>query len=354
MDEGKIGRWSLGFWLCVAAAALSKGPAALIPLMYIPLAGLVMLRNHRAGGCESQTRRSRVFLTHAAWGALLCILLVGGWAFLAYRHWPDAFWGVLRSEGTSRLTIGGPEAIAKPFWMTPMWFGSKFLPWSLAVGVGLIIIPPSRWLRHELAPAIVWLALAVVAFSIPPSKRADYLLPAYPAAAIVAAYGMIELARRVRIPIAIAPIAPLLMAVYLAQWEWRRSPEAKSGYTRNVVAFADAVRKTVPRDEPIIFLVKGYHPTLALLHRYDGNRARPDDLKPGTWIIVPRQADWPVYAVSRTLPDVIELGPKNIVPGEIALYRIGDDHVTPDALRPMLAEQYEWNFPPDRYRASRD
>jgi len=45
---------------------------------------------------------------------------------------------------------------------------------------------------------------------------------------------------------------------------------------------------------------------------------------------------------------------KNIVPGEVALYRIGDDHVTAEALLPMLASQYEWNFPPDRYRASRD
>jgi hypothetical protein len=71
-------------------------------------------------------------------------------------------------------------------------------------------------------------------------------------------------------------------------------------------------------------------------------------------VIAPRQPDWPAHATSRTLPDVIELGPKHIIPGEVALYRIGDENVTRDALLPMLAEQYAWNFPPDRYRASRD
>ena len=342
-DDGRTRSWSLAFWLCVAGAALSKGPAALIPILYVPLAALSLQRQWK-----------RALKLNWTWGVPLLLILVGGWAFLAYRHAPNSFWGVLKSEGTSRLTVGGPEAIAKPFWMTPMWFITKFLPWSLAVFVALVLIPPTRSLRHELAPAILWLALAIVAFSIPPSKRADYLLPAYPAAAILAAYGMIELARRVRVPASVVAIVPLLMAGYLAHWELRRSPEARSGYTRNVVAFVNDVRKIVPRDEPIISLVKGYHPTLALLRRFDGNRARATDLTPGTWIIAPRQLDWPPYAVSRTLPDVIELGPKNIMPGEVALYRIGDDHVTTDALLPMLQSQYEWNFPPDRYRASRD
>jgi hypothetical protein len=341
MGEGKRIGWSIGLWLCVAGAALSKGPAALIPILFVPLLALSLKRQWK-----SAFRLMR--------GVPLFLIIVGAWAFLAYRYSPDAFWGVLKSEGTSRLTVGGPEAISKPFWMTPMWFLSKFLPWSLAVLMTLVLIPPRRWRRHELAPAIVWLALCVIAFSVPPSKRADYLLPAYPAAAILAAYGMIELSRRVRIPAAVVAVVPLLMAVYLAHWELRRSPEAKSGYTRNVVAFARDVRKIVPRDEPIISLVKGYHPTLVLLGRFDGNRARPADFTPGRWIIAPRQPDWPVYAVSGTLPDVVELGPKNIVPGEIALYRIGDDHVTAEALLPMLVEQYAWNFPPDRYRASRD
>ena len=78
------------------------------------------------------------------------------------------------------------------------------------------------------------------------------------------------------------------MAGYLAHWELRRSPEAKSGYTRSLVAFTNDVRKIVPRDQPIVSLVKGYQPTLSLLRRYDGNRARPADLTPGTWVIAPR------------------------------------------------------------------
>jgi 4-amino-4-deoxy-L-arabinose transferase-like glycosyltransferase len=344
-DEARTTRLALGFWLFVAGAALSKGPAAVIPLVYVLVAMLL----------QRQWKPARQL--HVAWGAPLLLIVVGGWALLAYLHWPDAFWGVLRSEGTSRLTVGGPEAISKPFWMTPMWFVSKFLPWSLAVLLALLLIGPRRWLRHELAPTIVWVALAVVAFSIPPGKRPDYLLPAYPAAAILAAYGMSEFARRARVPAAahVVALAPLLMAVYLAHWELRRSPEAKSGYTRSLVAFTDDVRRIVPRGATVVSLVKGYQPILSLLRRYDGNRAGGDDFTPGTWVIAPRQDDWPAHATSsHALPDVVELGPKRIVPGEVALYRVGDEHVSVDALRAMLAGQYAWNFPPDRYRASRD
>ena len=340
-DAGRTRRVALGFWLCVAGAALSKGPAAMIPLLYAPLVA-VSLRQPR-----------RLARLHWAWGAPLLILLVGGWALLAYRHWPGAFWGVLASEGTSRLTTGGPEAIAKPFYLTPIWFLSKFLPGSAAVLAALMLIGPKRLLAHALLPAVAWVALCVVMFSIPPGKRPDYLLPAYPAAAILAAYAMVEIARRVRVPVAATAIVPLLMAGYLAHWEWRRSPEAKSGYTRSLTAFVEEVRRIVPADEPLVFLVKGYHPTLAMLGRNAGNRARVDDLHEGVWVIAPNQDSWPAHATSGTLPDVVQVGPKQLLPGRIALYRIGDEQVTPDALRPMLAEQYEWNFPPDRYRASR-
>jgi 4-amino-4-deoxy-L-arabinose transferase-like glycosyltransferase len=332
---------ALAFWLCVAGAALSKGPAAIIPLLFVPLLALLTGRPRDMTCLRWQ------------WGLPLALALVGGWALLAHRESADAFFGVLASEGTSRLTIGGPEAISKPFWLPTSWFALRFLPWSLVILAALVLIGPRRLLRHELTPAIAWVALCLVAFSLPPGKRADYLLPAYPAAAILAAYGIVELARRARIPVAVATLAPLLMAIYLAHWEIRRSPEAKTGYTRAAVTFARDVRRIVPRNEPVVFLVKGYHPTLALLRRYDGNRATLDDLRDRTWIIAPRQEGWPVYAVSRTLPDIVQVAPKQLAPGEMALYRIGDDHVTREALTPMLAEQYEWNFPPDRYRASR-
>jgi 4-amino-4-deoxy-L-arabinose transferase-like glycosyltransferase len=341
-SPGRAGRFTAGFWLCVAGAALSKGPAAIIPILYVPLLALL-------------TGRPRdIVRVRWQWGVPLLAVIVGGWALLAYRQWPDAFFGVLASEGTSRLTTGGPESIAKPFWLPTSWFVLRFLPWSIAIGIALLLIGPRRLLRHELTPALVWVALCLVAFSIPPGKRADYLLPAYPAAAIVAAYGMIGVARRVRIPVAAVVIAPLLMAGYLAHWELRRSPEAKAGYTRAATAFARDVRRIVPAEQPIVFLVKGYHPTLPLLRRYDGNRATPDDLRDGAWVIAPKQVGWPVYAVSRTLPDIVQVAPKQLAPGELSLYRIGDDHVTRDALLALLREQYEWNFPADRYRASRD
>jgi 4-amino-4-deoxy-L-arabinose transferase-like glycosyltransferase len=334
---------SLAFSLCVAGAALSKGPAAFLPIVYVPVAAILLRRK------PSLTMRR-----HWLWVGALVLAFVGGWAFLAYRHWPAAFWGVLASEGTSRFQSGGPEGIAKPFHLPALWFVTKFLPWSLAAGVAVLLIGPKNWLRHELAPAIMWIVLVVVAFSVAPGKRPDYLLPAYPAASILAAYGMIEVARRLRIPVVITAAAPLLFAVYLAHFELRRSPEAKSRQTQSLVAFANDVRRIVPADDRVVFLVKGYHPLLSLLRRHEGNRARPADLADGTWVIAPHDPAWPAHATSGTLPDVVQVAPKKMEPGRMSLYRIGVGNVTRDVLLPMLADQYEWNFPPDRYRASRD
>ena len=338
-------RYAIGFWLCVAGAALSKGPAAMIPIVYVPLAAKLIYGRWRDA-------------LRVQWFAGIAILIatVGTWAILAYRAWPEAFFDVLLSEGASRFTTGGPEAIAKPVYLPAWWFLTTWAPWSLLAGLGVLMmsLDPRRWLGHALSPALVWVALTVAAFSIAPGKRADYLLPAYAAAAMLAAFGLVELLRRVRLPVALAAIAPVAMAFYLSQYELRRSPEARSGQTRSLLAFVREADSIVGRREPIVSVVKGYQPFLSLLHRHGGNRARVEDLTYGTWVLAPRNDAWMPYAMSALLPDVVQVEVKKVVPGQVGLYRIGDQGVTPESLLPLLAEQEAWNFPPDRYRATRD
>jgi 4-amino-4-deoxy-L-arabinose transferase-like glycosyltransferase len=231
---------------------------------------------------------------------------------------------------------------------------SKFAPWSMLMIAALWLIGPRRWLRHELSPAIVWILLSVLAFSLAQGKRADYLLPAYPATAILAAYALVKLAARLRLPAATAVLLPVLMSGCLIYHELGRSPEAKSGHTQAAIAFARQVSAVVPLDERIVDLVKGYHPLLSLLRRHDGNRLGAAHLTPGAWVIVPRHPTWPARATSQSLPMVVEVAPKIIVAGDVALYRVGDEGVTAAALLHLIEEQYAWNFPTDRYRASRD
>ena len=337
-------RYAVGFWLCVAGAALSKGPAAMIPIVYVPLAAKLIHGRWR------NALRVQWFA-----GVAILIATVGAWGILAYRAWPEAFFGVLLSEGASRFTTGGPEAIAKPVYLPAWWFLTNWAPWSLLAGLAVLMmnLDPRRWMGHALSPALVWVVLTIVAFSIAPGKRADYLLPAYPVAAMLAAFGMVELLRRIRLPVAVAAVAPVAMAFYLSQYELRRSPEATSGHTRALLVFMREVDSVVQRDEPTVSVVKGYQPYLTLLHRYGGNRARMEDLTYGTWILAPRDDAWTPYAISALLPDVVQVEVKKIVPGQVGLYRIGDEGVTPEALLPLLAEQEAWNFPPDRYRATR-
>jgi 4-amino-4-deoxy-L-arabinose transferase-like glycosyltransferase len=343
-EEPGPARFAVTFWLCVAGAVLTKGPGALIPLAYVPIAAKLIHGRWR------DVRR-----IGWTWGLPLLIATAGAWATLAYRRYPHAFFAILNEEAVKRFTTGGPEAIAKPFYLPATWFLSKFAPWSLFALVAVLLIGPRRILRHELSPAIVWIALAVVAFSIAPGKRADYLLPAYPAASILAAYAIVRLAGRVRAPAPATLLLPLLMTAYLAHWELRRSPEARSPQTRSLIAFTRQVNAIVPRDRPIVVLVKGYPPLLSLLHRYDGNRAGESDLTPATWVIAPRDSTPSAQVRSGMLPNVVQTGPREIEPGQVALYRIGDEGgMTREAAIALLSDQYAWNFPPDRYRASRD
>src|SRR5262249_35226611 len=114
-SEPRPMRFALAFWLCVAGAVLTKGPGALIPLAYVPLAA-------RLVGDGQWRNVNRIGWI---WGVPLLIVLVGGWAMLAYRRHPHAFFAILNEEAVKRFTTGGPEAIAKPFYLPATWFVTK-------------------------------------------------------------------------------------------------------------------------------------------------------------------------------------------------------------------------------------
>ncbi|HVK12091.1 MAG TPA: phospholipid carrier-dependent glycosyltransferase [Gemmataceae bacterium] len=90
-------------------------------------------------------------------------------AFFLYHHVNRAF--------------GGAEALAgHPWWYYAPRFAADFLPWTPAVLVALVY---RRWRGDSDAWfGLVWMAVMIAVLSLSRFKRADYLLPAYPGAAL--------------------------------------------------------------------------------------------------------------------------------------------------------------------------
>jgi 4-amino-4-deoxy-L-arabinose transferase-like glycosyltransferase len=316
---------ALAFWLCVAGAALSKGPPALLPIIYV----LVAVK-------PISGRWATLQRFHFEWGVPLFVALFGFWVFGAWRTNPQHFWGVLVGEEvTGRFSDGeplDPYRVHKPFWLIFTWFILKFAPWSILTGLVLLLVPPRRWFHHPVTPAMAWLAVVLVFFAIPEGKRQDYLAPAYPAASALAAYVTLMLLRRInleRAGVRWAGLAGVALVIVYTDYQWRRSPEALEHSGDNVKAFARDVRKHVRRDERIVFTELGFHPLQTLMGIHETDPLPPDALSLNGWLIAP-VADLPgvrAVAVSRDIPQIKQIkdAPSQIHErrsGVLGLYRL--------------------------------
>jgi 4-amino-4-deoxy-L-arabinose transferase-like glycosyltransferase len=81
---------------------------------------------------------------------------------------------------------------AGPVWKSAVRLPLLLLPWTAPVLAGLVRAWRSRRdpAERELVRVALWFVVLVVFFSIVPNKRDLYLLPAYPAAALLAARGL--------------------------------------------------------------------------------------------------------------------------------------------------------------------
>lgn len=225
--QGKVRRGEVAlFWLAVAAAALTKGPPALLPVGL--LVGLTAV--DRPG--------ARVRWGWQLGGLMLMLGLVAAWlgpALAAYPQWADN----INREVFERATGRGSGATRRdPWWFMPLYLVARPLPWNLlffaAVGAWLACgvkgdadvsgDAPGRPGRLPLGWAVGWVVFVLIVFMVPRGRRADYLLPAYPAMVIVAAW-LVDVAeqradwRRAFVGVATAVVA--LVGVGAAVWSWR-------------------------------------------------------------------------------------------------------------------------------------
>lgn len=254
------------FYLCLAAGILLKGPLGLVlPLGVLFGQGLV---NRLSAGpsmdskapAAIQRRPVGIRYWGLIWGGPLVALLTIPWFFWANKQTDgqflkEFFWhhNLERALGTSPLFEHHGDYA---WWFYIRQFGVDFLPWTPLFLFALIF--PGRSLRsdrdQEAQIGLVWLAIIAGLLSLASFKRADYLVPAYPGAALfVGSWAERRLKKSARPRVVGAGLATLVAGAavgWFIQITWI-IPEKENvlEYRR----FAKAIRGLAPQPERVVF-----------------------------------------------------------------------------------------------------
>lgn len=237
LDRGRVARALV--YLGGAAAVLAKGPVgAVLPALVI--GGFLLARRDGAA-----LRR-----LWAPWPALGAAVLVLGWYALAYQRGGNEFVAVhVFRENVDRFV--GREGFEGRRAHRPLKLLGEFavhlFPWNLALFFAL------RRRREGGGPDVagrflhVWWLVVLGFFSLAGGKRGVYLLPLYPAIALLAARELVA-----RIPPRLIPAsagAITLLAVAAAGWHlangWSAARE------ESLLSFARLVDVQLPRSAPL-------------------------------------------------------------------------------------------------------
>jgi 4-amino-4-deoxy-L-arabinose transferase-like glycosyltransferase len=209
MDRTGVTRFRLVlFYACIAAASLGKGPVgialpALVVLIYAAIRppgdpdSLVGARPAPGAGGATVAPgwRARLSSVVAAVrdlapvpGIAAVLLVVGGWYAAALWIGGDSFF-VKQVLKENVFRVIDPERLDTGHVHGPLYFVPGFLlgalPWSLMAPAIAWWIWRSRPVDATTRYLVVWFLTVIGVFSIAASKRTVYILPAYPAAALL-------------------------------------------------------------------------------------------------------------------------------------------------------------------------
>lgn len=164
-------KWLNLAFIFIGLALLTKGPVAL--LFYVPLMLVFWWRYRVPQAMEC--------LTH--WrGWLIALLIALPWYLAVSLKLGWDIWGhIVETDMAGKIE----RAQADPLYQYPLWLIADFLPWCL-----LVLLNPAkntrRWLDSPKSGFMLIAAvIPLVLFSLMANKHAKYLLPSYPAWAIL-------------------------------------------------------------------------------------------------------------------------------------------------------------------------
>ncbi len=209
--------WSLGAWGAMGLAVLAKSVPGLIPL---PCVAVWLVWEHR--GRVRDTLQAAV-RTRPWFGLPVFLAVVLPWHLLALQAHGEQFWYQYWTHHHVGILTGQEFNHAQPYWYYAPALLASMLPWSFLLpgAVKHSIVhsgggPGAASMRRLVA---VWCVLTVLLFSLMRSKLVSYLLPMYPAAAIlIGGYAAAALGatRRRGYTIGMASAAAVLLAASVA------------------------------------------------------------------------------------------------------------------------------------------
>lgn len=215
-----------GFYLAIAAALLTKGPPGLV----FPLLMAVVFYWKR-----SPDRRALHLLPGLGFAVLLaCAWLIPARMAISVENGVDTGDGIaanLFRQTIGRFFLGISHAQWPWFYLTHL--PADLLPWTLFLPWTLYWVWRRRHESDEIRLLLAWIVPAFVFFSVCIGKRSVYLLPLYPAFAIIFAGSVVGLMdsthtvwrRRIGVVwgltlgiLALAPLA-VLVSPYRTYWQ---------------------------------------------------------------------------------------------------------------------------------------
>ncbi len=205
--------WAMGFWASMIFAGLTKSWG----IVNVAIVGGFLALASAAGPGVAATRRvagpgrkalllarlilRRWWATMRAcklfWGvlAMLAVFVPLGIAMLHIGG--EKFRQTLRYEVWNRLTGQGTHAPGSVQGPAIVHLYYSTIPASIFAGCAFFLVPLRRWLsrRGPITLPLAWIIVVLVAFGIPHGFRPDYLLPCYPAVALLAGWAVGELSQ---------------------------------------------------------------------------------------------------------------------------------------------------------------
>jgi 4-amino-4-deoxy-L-arabinose transferase-like glycosyltransferase len=276
----------LAGYVAVAIGVLLKGPiGAVLPA--------VIIGAHLVVEGDWRPRRWRLGL---AWGVPLVVALTAPWFVWADRATGGEFTRVFFWHHNLDRGLGSSGLRHNPWWFYLPQFLGDFLPWSVLLPLAAWECRRRRLLRRDgdARFGLTWFVAVLLVLSCSRFKRADYLLPAYPGAAVFLGCALRRFLHRLsltRLRFAfafLAAVAGATVIAWLIRVEWLLPAQESF---RDYRAFAAAIRHRAPQPKEVLFFRTEAHALafrlgrpLAVFVQWEKFRARVT--QPGTHFVV--------------------------------------------------------------------